>query len=455
MSSKPPPNIVLNVMKEYHNNIIIVFSNLRRFAETTYQHLNRLSNNDKRIQNAGEEWILNLYQLWMRFFLQHYDRLKKRNIKFLSSRTSDIFSVLSQAKFLLMYNRILDEKTQLKKENVLKKKSFLICETIDDDDEIYKPIMSYTQSEVMDLLLNITENLCNTRYENIIKIRNIVNSLYTRNSIFYTQPCEVNVLNVPMMREQLTDNEQLYNINTKYRMYCSIYFHKIFKRFQYYDIGLSDFKLKVSQDVLDGTKKFKIFFETTICKFLGSESIGDIYLDSCNQSYIFPGDDEWVRYLYPSQSLAIIQTLQCTRPKYADSYFSENCLTIKPILAGASANDELRGRCCRMFVINSMNRFFNARFDIPDWKACVVISNENISTPRAQTKMSKPTMPFLVEFVSRYWVYNYINNNKRLIWVTDDIYLAIALWIYILKIKYNSILLEDYNISNFIDKIYE
>jgi len=107
-----------------------------------------------------------------------------------------------------------------------------------------------------------------------------------------------------------------------------------------------------------------------------------------------------------------------------------------------------------MFVLSSFSRYLNAMHGVPDWERCVVISNEQFSNPAVQMRIMQGRLPFIIEIVSRYWVYNYNSEKEIDIWVTDNIYDVIAMWLYILKIQYKSMLLE-YNLTKLIDKIFK
>ena len=450
MINSKPPNQSLSLLGEAgFTTKILIMRNLQKFAMETFKYLEKLDS-DKTFNHLGncvKSWIQELYNLWMVYFLKNFRILKQIDAAPHDddSRANNIFTTLSQAKFLLMYNQITNETKQLVQKNILKNNSYLISLTTQN-----KSIMRLNQSEIMDALLSINEQICIASFDDLQHIRKITHAIYTRNSILNCQSCSSKILDVPDMRVLIKDDD--YNINNKYRMYCTFYFYEILKRIRYFDSFKQNFIMNNPFDVKSNGNFKTLLFESEICSFLGSENIGDHYVEACNEVYEFPGDTNWTSYLYPTQNLVVGQILQCLRPDHAKSYFAQDCLTLKSILAGVEAHDGQKGRCCRMFVINSLSSYLNAFLNIPDWKSCVVISNDKFSNPAVQTRMMQCRMPYIVEIVSRYWLYNCVRGKVN-IWVIDNIYDCIAAWFYILKRDYNSKLLE-YNLSVIIDKIF-
>jgi hypothetical protein len=359
---------------------------LVKFCELTKRAL-------ENIDEVDPNRFRRLYDKWFKCFILDY------TLHYHKNTAPSIFGALCQAHFVVTYRRINDETARLKELGYFPEdEDLLIRRLLRKDDKT--PIWMFTQSQAMDAMLYVSEKLNHVKSHKLARLALKVEALFTRCSVFF---CEANlapeVLDVPDMR---TDG----HVNANFLRYCCIYFNAIFRRLFYYEL----IKPMIVEpiDTAAAESKLQAFVEGTVCTFLGEEGVEDLYQAACDDAYRFPGDKQWYQFLYPDFEAITGDVLQQTRPLYAKSFFTENRVSKAPIL----------------------------------------ITNRQMSTTEAHIKMQRGKMPLLIQFCSRFWVYDH-----KTVWATDGIYCALATWLYILKRRYKGLLLGT-TFKRLIDKIW-
>ena len=440
MSSSPP-----EVTKNIRRNNILVMDALINFSETTTNILiGMMDKTIEYLQQGMSDWIKKLYEEWSEFLITNYKSLKPTDIDE-NSRAMDIMWVLFGAKFILSFNQIHDEVSELEKKNIMSDDNFIISKKIEYVD-LDKKILSYNQTNIMEAFTYLSERIDVVKYEELEELRSIFNVVHIRTCIFFCQNHTPNVLDIMSMRDDLGDD--LYHVNTNFKAYCSIYVHSIQRRFFYYDLLHSNFEVNFPKNI----DKIGPFFAETVKNFLGEESIFDTYIDACNEAYTYPGDAEWGDYMYPDMNMNTGELIQCLRPSLTNLYYTEDDVKIDRIFEGIG--DELNPQKCKncaMFVLNALSKYIAVHSNVIDWKTCVVISNEALSSTNAQIKIMNFKFPLIIQYTSRYWVYN-LHNGKVKIYTTDSIYETVTMWLLILKIFHKSTLLGE-DLTDIIDTI--
>ena len=412
-------------------------NNLMRFTELTKEALDTL--------NAGEpidnlDQIGELYTKWRRCFIIDYKLHFKES-------APGIFATLCQAKFLMQIDRIKRETKRIRRLNkfpdedlLVRRKLRPVEETPENPDKNEKPIMMYSQSDVMDALMYVTERLNHLERKDIEHYEPLCDTLFTRCSVLFCEFNTAKVFDVPNMR--MSHEDGTFSVNADFCKLCTIYFNAIQRRFFYHKM-----LQPIVQNFEGDASRLKKLFETEICKFLGPESVEDLYVRACEEAYAFPGDLEWFEYMYPAVEPTIGYILEQARPLYAKSFFTESRVSQTPILAGVTSDHTHRGYCCRTFVLIALDCYLAAKVECNNWRNCVVISNKQLGTAEAQAKIVQRKMPILLQVMSRFWVI-----DRKNVWATDCIYEAVVCWARILKERYNSKLL-DRDFTTFIEKI--
>jgi hypothetical protein len=429
MSSSKPPSV-----EEFPKGVeklrlrANAIDRLSKFAKTTHTLLCKISKNKlSRVPPASLAWVTELYRLWMNFFLDYYVILSTGEERLSAS----LFAVLAQGKFLTKYDRMMIESSIESKLDTERREKLFICTKIDK----YR-INMLKQSDTVQALLYISRKICTAEWEELPLLKKATDALFTRISTFFCQANNQDILDAPDMTEE---NGNGFVPNERYRTMTSIYLFFILRRFRNFDRLKHSFRTQLP--VAIKRDKIQKWFETDVCDYLGEESVLEMYDNSKDEAYLIEGDREWIQASQPFSSPSLGPRLQSLRPGEAEDYFSADRISQECILAGAADAVDIRGRCAQIFVCKALSTYINIKYNVPDWKTCVVISNRRFFGTATQVKLLQGRLPFIVAVVSRFWVYNINRDGDLDIWVTDNIYDAFGMWLYILKDQYNSLLL--------------
>jgi hypothetical protein len=332
---------------------------------------------------------------------------------------SDIFMELSRTHFILMHQQLLDESARINRLSELPEaRLYRVLWSLEHASFFTgnsKPIMSYKQSEIMALLFHVTEHLDYLPINAVEELRHILLLLYTRNSIFFCERTHSDVLDLPGAVDNVPSRD--------YMIFCSIYFHTIQRRLYFYDTCT---RRKLVPPLGRSTARIALFIEHEIK--LGEENFEEEYKKACEEAYEFPGDLEWFKYENPDVPPQTGPILDCYRKELAKKYYTTYRATQDVVLAAVQQPTQ-SGHAARCFVLNLFDQYMRIHHKIP-WKDAIVIKNSAIE--RNEKKLfSKKSAPFLVQVVSRFWVY-----CNRVVYMTDNLYEAIAYWLHLLREHY-------------------
>jgi hypothetical protein len=429
-------SIIVKNRRTSHDALMKFQENLIRFSAKVADILLKIAENESPT-NETIDWVSKFYEMWLKCFISDYNMHKK-------STAIGIFATLCQAKFIMQYNRIKFERDQIVSLNKFpdEQENFLVRRFLDNNEE--KPIMMFSQSDVMDGLLHLSGKLNILKYDEIPAFIDQTDALFTRCGTMF---CEFNtdeIFNVECMRRTEDD---LFSVNIDFCKYCTVYFNTIFRRIFWFNLTKKLHNVDLPEEIEQGAIKLQEMFEKEVCKFIGPDSIEDLYVSVCQYTYNFPGDAEWFSYHYPSIDGSTETLLETMRPAHAKIYFTEHLISQKPIILGITLDNQQHGYNCRTFLLTALDRYISSHVGCVNWKNCVVMPNEIISTSEGRTKITQKLIPILIQIMSRYWVL-----DGNVIWVTDCIYKALTCWCYALRKNYNSELLNR-NFKNFIEKI--
>jgi len=375
------------------------------------------------------------YNVYFKYFIEDYQSLNK--LFMIGSKRGSIamhiFVELSRAHFIMNYRLLMSEKEMIlkgeKKDDMLQLYSLKNCKSdfwyVDND----KNIFTYNQQELIDLILSLTKKIAEMPYNDntLADFKQIVLILFTRNSVFFCQTCSDVSLNVDEMRRKYNDE---YSINREYAMFCTIYFNQLFRRIYYYDqIATSIIKMEQPDTLM-----VEEWIKEDVCGTLGTEAIEDTYAQACDDSYTFPGDEEWFKYICPGESADKGPVLNYIREDQAKLYFSPNVISIEPILSATKGfRADHQGVSTRMFVLMALDQHFRCNYGI-EWLNTILVKNNRIEYSRI--KLRKHPFPCLVQILCGFWVY-----SKDYFYPTNNIYDTIHTWFYILQKDYNCNLL--------------
>jgi hypothetical protein len=338
-----------------------------------------------------------------------------------------IFTELSRTHFILMYPIIVKE-NELVAQKGEYDESLLIsfrleqCNFMGEDSNWKTPIMMYTQQDVMNALLMLTEKLDQFPVAAVDELKHVLKVLYTRNSVFFCETANETILNVSSMRTGSLPNRD-------YLTFCTIYFHAIQRRIFYYEkVRKADALPPAVDDAMVERVRQWI---SSVVDGLGNEGFEDCYAKACEEAYNFPGDREWFKYRYPNLPAQTGPILDCFRKKYAERYYMDYRASKDSVL-GVIDQASHSGHAARIFVLNAIDQYMKTQFSIP-WRDGLVI--DNAALEGNQVKLYRSKAPYLLQVFSRHWVY-----DKATVYCCDSLYRSLAIWMYLLKHRYGSMI---------------
>lgn len=376
---------------------------------------------------ANRNDLSDLHAAWLQALIADYyyfgDMKTFGNIR--SCPAVQIFAELSRTHFILMYPLIMEESAVVRQrgeytEGLLIGFKMSECEHMGEDSNWNTPIMMYTQQDVMNALLMLSEKLDQFSKDALSELQHVLKILYTRNSVFLCEESTPDILNVPNMTTT-TKTEGFLIPNRDYLTFCSIYFHAIQRRIFYF----AQVKQLPPPDAIDAAMEERVKrWVASLVDALGKEGFEDCYAKACEESYNFPGDLEWFKYRYPNLPAQTGPILDCFRKKYAERYYMDYRASKESVL-GVVDQDSHSGHAARIFVLNAVDQYMKTQFSIP-WRDGLVI--DNAALEGNQVKLYRSRAPYFLQVFSRHWVY-----DRAAVYPSDRMYQSLAIWMYLLK----------------------
>ncbi len=310
-----------------------------------------------------------------------------------------------------------------------------------------KPILEYTQAEVVIIILFLVQQLNEVKEECIDEFRSVFNMVWIRVAQFMIHLHPKEVLNEPNMysKTEMKEKEtELYTIHRNFYMFVAIYMTPILRRFFYHKLFYNIRYKNENTPAPYGEftpELIKNWVEKMIHGF-AEEAFVDLYVDHCAEAYKFPGDELWYKYCYPNKIASVPAYLAQMRPHLYRRYFSESQASKKSVLA--AVNDSY---IARFFVLKAISTYIQIKTGITEIKfydACAIQSMElNIS----YYTMTSNRCPLIVQAFSTYWAY-----NEKTFFPTNNVYETIGIWFNLLKSFYES-KLHGFTMKRFIKEI--
>jgi hypothetical protein len=227
-------------------------------------------------------------------------------------------------------------------------------------------------------------------------------------------------------------------ITRDYLTFATIYFVAIHRRFFYWDL-IPQKSFVIPEGSLDRCRRW---IEKDVYGQMTDENFDDIYKKTYEEdaAYKFPGDLDWYNYRYPDlPNFQIAPILGCFRKELMQKYFSEYRISKETLLDSVNQNSHT-GHCARLFMFNAIDQYMSIAMNMK-WKDALVISNGMLeSSSKELLREFGVTVPYFVQLFSRYCVYDVGN-----IYVTDNFYESLIIWLSLIRDKKNW--------GNLIDKI--
>lgn len=363
-----------------------------------------------------------LHDAWQQTFL----------VDFIDDRVlhMHIFVELSRSHFLLHYNQMVEEQGDIMNRDGIpdEDRDYMILWKPNYNPESDKKVIMYTQQDIYDSLLYITERLNYTPHEEVPMMRRFVQLLYIRNGIFLCDNLTGATLDIPNMYDAEHKRP-----TKDWVMFTSIYFRAIQRRFFYMDAfdsytpSQEGASFSIPPEFTANTQKW---FEEEVCEALGSQGFQEFYRKACDDAYDFPGDREWFSYRNPGSPLHRGPILDSIRKPMSKRYFSEYRISKDTVLSNMNNYDQ-QGHCSRTLLLMAIDQylanFYGFRSEQEGgWRTGVTIANDDLETQ--QDKIYREKSPKLVQRFSLFETYV----NKQ-VYQSDNIYTTIAAWFYFVK----------------------
>lgn len=145
-------------------------------------------------------------------------------------------------------------------------------------------------------------------------------------------------------------------------------------------------------------------------KVMGEDVFYDLRESITEEAYNFPGDDLWMRYIYPDRTPSRAETLLELRPRQDARFKTEEQLQKDTILFEDT-------HVTRMFILATVDQIMRSRFSL-DFMNLIMVPHAGI--PRADLPTRR--FPSLVQVFSYYWLHS---DSGQVLW-SHDIYETIT-----------------------------
>ena len=457
------------------------FSNLNTKALTELQHAIRDNlpldgMNIKRVVSS----VKHAYKKWTTIQIEDYVvfstpvMLKVPTYKdpFKSSPSMQISVELSRAVFVINFTQIIRETSQFtgRAEPTLDiKRASIVLWTLDmmpglreaqidtKRDSIWgKPIIKFTQAEIMEVLFFITGELSvmsNSR-ERMGEFCTVTKLIHIRIGMFNATAHSHETLNAVGMATAIPNTEDAEWVASRdFHFFCTIYMNVLVRRAYYHNLMQTmDPRDIPSEETMASVRSWFLQKEepTYGIMALGVSSedcFQDTYALACVDAYYWSYDDEWFAHLHPNNpinSRTRGHVVDSIRPHLSKGYYYNACVG-PSVITGAVEWNNFQGHLSRYFIMHVFDYHMRTRYTF-QWRDTCVISNESIESQ--SIKMQKTNWgPLLVQFVSRYWVY-----SRGLVYRTDSIYNALATWCHLVLKDYNGVIFNQ-DVGDFMREI--
>jgi hypothetical protein len=310
-----------------------------------------------------------------------------------------------------------------------------------------KPIMHYSQSELMTVIFFLTQQLneiptlpsswfdsANGGKENKINVveeyRKVFHVTWLRAGFLMQEVHEGNILDVSEMRQQQTPT--LYSFNRDFSTFCTFYLGEITRRFFYYDMLIKN-PMKIDPLTKDHMKELGsacFRWLSRVVDMFAEEAFEDLYHSVNSDGYQFVGDDGWFKYKFPQKIHNRGACITSFRPHLYKRFYSEAQLTKSAVLNSAKT-----GHVGRLFVFKAIDEHIKIQVPHVHWWNAVVVASADIEMSTYKLETNKA--PVILQVFSSYWAY-----DRGRVYICDDIYEVIGLWFWLLATRYDSSLYE-------------
>lgn len=434
-------------------------------------------------ERAHHERVERIYKAWLEYFCMHMESMREVREYIINGRKIrdtlgvHVFTELTRLNYLLQRPRLMVdmfEEEMFSLEHTRHPSWLSIVNTFDisaqyeekedKDQEVEsrlvmlkslwkRPVLFYTQAQAQMVVLFLTQQLNEVRFDSLVEYRQVFDWLWIRLAQLQMEAHNETVLDEPDMRLCLQtntpDQSVIYAANRDFGVFVTYYMGEVARRFFYYEL-LSKRLILFQPSILgaDRVQSFDLKKQTARCKawvahiieYFADEAFTDLYTETCNESYGFVGDDAWFKYRFPLKVHTRAACLEEMRPHLYRRFFSEARASKASVLASVETS-----HIARFFVLKAISQYMQIKMagTNMNWYRGVVIHSNDIymSTYNLQAGMA----PLLLQVFSIHWAY-----WGGRVWKSDNLYESIACWFFLLRKHYRCRLFDEYDLTSFV-----
>lgn len=403
-----------------------------------------------------------LFDVWMEYFVRYAETMREVQMYLIEGRKirttlgTHVFTELTRLNYLLQRPRLmvdlLEEEMQ-SLDNTHHPSWISIVNSFDittqyeekEDKDLdvesrlvifrglwKKPVLYYTQIQAQMVVMFLTQQLNEVREDSIFEFKSMFEWLWIRISELLQEAHPGSILDDPHMRICIQQGKDLYLANRDFGIFVSFYMGEIARRMFYYNMLNKRMLALPGFSPAPIVPLCKLFMEHVI-RFFAEEAFTDIYVESCNESYAFVGDDVWYKYRYPLEIHSRAACLAKLRPHLYRQFFSESRASRASVISSINTK-----HISRAFAYKALSQYIQIKLGGANevkWYKGVIIHSSDI--PMSTYNLRSNMAPFLLQVLSTYWAY-----DQGCVWRSDDFYESLSVWFYLLRKNYGSCLFE-------------
>lgn len=220
-----------------------------------------------------------------------------------------------------------------------------------------------------------------------------------------------------------------YKANMAYYVYCCSYLSEIMRRLYYRQLYDSSHYVFAPHD---HPSKYKHHVKHWLLHLIDSgqlpmDTLEDVFHErAMGEANTYPGDRAIFVHRYPDKVPGRMDIMQFLRPHLFRR--SEHRQVQPKVLIESAADDY----ASRLFIMWCVNEILSVKYKDSTWFDKVVVDADGIEMDVYRLTINHVN-PILLQVLSSFWVY-----HSGKVFITDDIFEAIAAWFIVLRIEYNN-----------------
>ena len=284
-----------------------------------------------------------------------------------------------------------------------------------------RPLMEYKQSEVMVLLIFLSQQLFSapsTDAGAMGEFTRVHRLCWARCAELIVQFHPNTVLDVEAMRAVSPVSPGEYHHTRNFWAMASFYVMNIERHLFVWDL-MQQLRVPVEPQHLEMGERLRGVVKRWLDD-AGEDTLITILQKQMDEAYDFPGDAKWFRFLYPDRVFTRGACIAALRPHLYAAYFSETYLTCDAAIR--ASRTQHTARLSMLHAVELMLQRYH-----PNLKWLDGVKIENGSMEGELWKFETELCPLLFQPVSNYWVY-----WRDKVYASDDVFVSMALWFHLL-----------------------